>query len=142
VAGTIGGAIAQSAEAPRAAVAQVSAPTPTVANVATPALTPEEQQMLSRRFSPERLAVVRARLQGDAQRAVRDDAEQGYREPTAEEAAALASRSANASGSEVVLANGAVARRSELANVEFLKATAGDGGVTLSHDQKGARRDQ
>jgi hypothetical protein len=133
-------------QAPASATAPASvaapAPTPTVANVPMPTLTPEEHKALSQRFSPERLAAVRARLQADTQRAVRDEVEQGFREPTPEEAAALARPASDASGAEVALAGGGAALKADAASLEFVKVSVGKDGTIVTHDGKGARRDQ
>lgn len=125
-----------------APIAQAQSPAPTVANIAMPTLTPEEQQQIARRFSPERLAAIRARLHADAQRAVRDTAEQAFREPTAADAAALAGPRGEASATAVALPGGGVALKADVANVEFVKATVGKDGTVVTHDGKGARRDQ
>lgn len=126
------------------AAAPVAAPAPTrtVANVPMPTLTAEEQKALAQRFSPERLAVLRARLQADAQRAVRDEAEQAFREPTAAEAAALAGSSSEGAGAMVSLPGGGAALKADAASLEFVKATVGKDGTVITHDGKGARRDQ
>ncbi len=123
-------------------VAQAESPAPTVANIEMPALTPEEQQQLARRFSPERLAAIRERLQADAQRAVRDQAEQAFREPTAAEAAALAGPRTESTAATVALPGGGVALKADATNVEFVKATVGKDGVVVTHEGKGGRRDQ
>lgn len=138
---TVHTTFAQSPAAARQMASPVVTSSPTVANVATPVLSAEEQEMLARRFSPERMAAIRARLQGEAQRAVRDDAERAFREPTAAEAAALAQRPTT-TGTPVHLANGGTALRAEGENIEFVTATIGDGATVITHDGKGARRDQ
>jgi len=128
-------------QAPVSATAAVPAAI-TTANVPMPTLTPEEQRALSQRFSPERLAAVRARLQADAQRAVRDEAEKGFREPTAEEAAALAGPASEAAGTAVALPGGGAALKADAASLEFVKVSVGKDGTVVTHDGKGARRDQ
>ncbi len=104
-----------------------------------PTLTAEEQKALAQRFSPERLAALRARMQADAQRAVRDEAEQGFREPTAEEAAALAGPASDSApaprspspGGGV----GAQGRRREPRVREG--RTVGKDGAVVTHDGEG-----
>ena len=98
--------------------------------------------MLARRFSPDRLAAIRARLQADAQRAVRDEAEQAFREPTAGEAAALAGPPSEATAAEATLANGGAALKADASSLSFVRATVANGGTVVTHDGKGARRDQ
>lgn len=142
VAGTIHGTHAQSPATARATSATAASPAPTVANVAMPVLTPEEQRVLARRFSPERLDAFRARVRADAQRAVHDEAEQAFREPTDAEAAALALRAPEATGVSVPLANGGAAFRAEPAHLDFLKVTIGADGAVVGHDGKGARREK
>jgi hypothetical protein len=115
---------------------------PTTANVAMPSLTPDEQQMLARRFSPDRLAAIRARLQADGQRAVRDEVEQAFREPTAGEAAALAGPPSEATAAEVTLTNGGAALKADASSVSFVRAAVANGDTVVTHDGKGARRDQ
>jgi hypothetical protein len=129
-------------QAPAPSAASAATPATTTANIAMPTLTPEEQRALAQRFSPGRLAALRARLQTNAQRAVRDDAEQGFREPTAEEAAALARPTSDATGSAVALAGGGAALKADAASLEFVKVTLGQDGTVVTHDGKGARRGQ
>lgn len=129
---------AQASPAPVA----VAAPAPTTANVEMPTLTADEQKMLAARFSPERLAAIRARVQGDAQRTVRDDADGVFREPTAEEAAVLARPAAADASVAVTLGNGGQALKADASSVEFVKATVGSDGAVVTHDGKGGRRDQ
>jgi hypothetical protein len=124
------------------AAAPVVAPAITTANVPMPTLTAEEQKVLAQRFSPERLAALRARMQADTQRAVRDEAERGFREPTAEEAAALAGPASDSAGTEVALPGGGSALKADAASLEFVKVAVGKDGVVVTHDGKGARRDQ
>lgn len=141
VAGTVPAAHEQPTSAASAAVTPIQAPA-TTANVEMPALTPDEERALARRFSPERLAAIRARVRGDVQRAVRDGAEQAFREPTAAEAAALGTRPAPAETGEVPLAGGGAALKADFSSLEFVKATVGSDGTVVKHDGEGARNDQ
>jgi hypothetical protein len=140
------GAAAQStftqSPAPAASSSAPAVAAPTVANVPMPTLTVDEQKALALRFSPERLAALRTRMQADAQRAVRDEAEQGFREPTAQEAAALARPSSDSTGTAVALAGGGAALKADATSLEFVKVTVGKDGAVVTHDGKGARRDQ
>jgi hypothetical protein len=122
--------------------APAAASASTSANIAMPALTSEEQQMLSRRFSPERLAAIRGRLQVEAQRAVRDEAEQAFREPTAEEAAAIGGSPQSATSTEVTFANGGAALKADASSLNVVRATVGPNGTVVTHEGKGVRRDQ
>lgn len=128
--------------APVPATASIATPATTTANIAMPTLTPDEQTALAQRFSPGRLAALRARLQTNAQRAVRDDAERGFREPTAEEAATLARPTSDATGSAVALAGGGAALKADAASLEFVKVTLGRDGTVVTHDGKGVRHGQ
>lgn len=122
--------------------AAVVAAAPTAANIQVPTLTPEEQQRLQRRFSPARLAAIRTRLQADAQRAMRDDAEQAFREPTAAEAAALTGAPREATSLEVPLAGGGAALRSDASSVNVVRATVGPDGAIVTHEGQGARHER
>jgi hypothetical protein len=135
-------AAAQPTQTQAPASATSAAPAVTTANVAMPTLTPEEQRALAVRFSPERLEALRTGVQADAQRAVRDEAENLFREPTAEEAAALAGPRADGTGTEAALPGGGAALKADVSSLEFLKATVGKDGTVVTHDGKGARRDQ
>ena len=115
---------------------------PTTSNIGMPALTPEEQEMLARRSSPDRLAAMRARLQADAQRAVRDEAEQAFREPTAGEAAELAGPPPEATAAEVPLANGGALLKTDASSLVFVRASVANGATVVKHEGKAARRDQ
>ena len=115
---------------------------PTTSNIAMPSLTPDEQEILARRSSPDRLAVIRARLHADAQRAVRDEAERAFREPTAGEAAALAGPPPEATAAEVMLANGGAALKADASSLVFVRASVANGGTVVTHEGKGARRDK
>lgn len=129
----------QSAVAPAPATAPAVF-TPTVANVPMPELTAEEQKALAQRMSPERLAEIRARLQADAQRAVRDGAE-GFREPTAAEAAALALPAVEGQAVEVALPNGGVALKADASSLSLVTASVDAKGRVVVSDKEG-RRDQ
>ena len=76
-------------------------------------------------------------MQADAQRAVRDEAEQGFREPTAEEAAALAPPSSDSTGTAVALAGGGAALKADATSLEFVKVTVGKDGVGRHARRKG-----
>lgn len=119
----------------------VGAPAParTAANVPMPTLTPEEQAMLAQRFSPERLTAIRARLQADAQRAVRDDAEGGYREPTAAEADVLASPATDSAQVEVALPRGGAALKADASSLTYATLSVERAFTTAAPKQKGGR---
>lgn len=127
-----------------APVAVAPAPTmaPTVANVALPTLSAEEQQMLDRLASSGRLAAMREQVRGHAQRAVRDEAERGFREPTAAEAAALALGAPQSLDVEVALSGSGMALKTDVSSLEFVKGTVEKDGTVVTHNETGARRDQ
>ncbi len=91
----------------------------------------EKKAVIVPRYSQEQLARIRAALSN--QMVVRDEAENSFRVPTGEEAAALHSGAAT-TGRVVTLRNGATALKSDPSSMEFL--TVGrkdDGTLTFGH---------
>lgn len=128
--------------APAALVATV--PTLTVANVPVPTLTSEEQQAIAALVTAVRRDPSAAGQ--SAQRAVRDAAEELFREPTSSEAAALAQVTADGSAIEVALPGGGATIDTTAAQMNHLVAQRDvDGRVAMTHDvksTKGGLRDQ
>jgi hypothetical protein len=88
------------------------------------------------RYSQEQLNRIRQSLV--AQVAVRDQAEQAYRVPTAEEAATLAASAPQAAAQILYLADGSVALRADLSQASLAVAEIGeDGIVTIGHTGRG-----
>jgi len=115
----------------------------TTANVPMPTLTAEEAAAVARAMSRERLAALRARTGAVAQRAVLDAEEALFREPTAEEARALAPAAAPQTAVQVALPGGGAALKADASSVSLLTATVDESGrVVTSHDAKGARHDR
>lgn len=128
---------------PQAPAAPVAAPAITTANVPMPTLTAEEAAAVARAMAPDALTAWRARTAVMAQRAVFDAQERAFREPTADEARALAPAAADTAPVEVVLPSGGAAIKADASSVSLLTATIDQHGrVVTAHGTPGGRHER